>query len=169
MPFLRCGTAELCRLVDGIPLAIELTTVWLRVLSLDQIIGRLGDRLDFLTRGYRTAVPRHQTLRALVGWSFNLCSPQEQMLWQRLSVFVGGFGLGAAEQRPEVAELTRRELEVAGLIAQGARNKEIAARLVISRRTAKAHVEHILTKLGFTSRAQIAAWYVDHVAPSPQE
>ncbi|MEV1004880.1 LuxR C-terminal-related transcriptional regulator [Nonomuraea sp. NPDC050202] len=104
------GTAELCRLVDGIPLAIELAAVWLRVLSLDQIIDRLGDHLHLLTQGYRTATPRHQTLRALVGWSFNLCSPQEQVLWQRLSVFAGGFDLGAAEEVCSGDGLTREDL-----------------------------------------------------------
>ncbi|MGP4104923.1 LuxR C-terminal-related transcriptional regulator [Nonomuraea sp. KM90] len=92
------STAKLCQLVDGIPLAIELAAVRLRVLSLDQIISRLGDRLHFLTQGYRTAIPRHQTLLATVGWSFDLCSPQEQTLWQRLSVFSGGFDLSAAEE-----------------------------------------------------------------------
>ena len=61
-----------------------------------------------------------------------------------------------------VTGLTKREREVAGLIAQGLTNKVIAAKLVISPRTAQGHVEHILTKLGFTSRTQIAGWVVEH-------
>ncbi|MGP3933691.1 helix-turn-helix transcriptional regulator [Nonomuraea sp. KM88] len=104
------GAAELCRLVDGIPLAIELAAVQLRVLSLDQIVERLGDHLDLFTRGYRTAVPRHQTLGATVAWSFELCSPQEQTLWQRLTVFSGGFDLDAAEEVCSGDGLAREEL-----------------------------------------------------------
>ncbi|TDD02864.1 LuxR family transcriptional regulator [Nonomuraea deserti] len=104
------GAAELCRLVDGIPLAIELAAVQLRVLSLDQIVERLGDHLDLLTQGYRTAVPRHQTLGATVAWSFALCSPQEQTLWQRLTVFSGGFDLDAAEEVCSGGGLARDEL-----------------------------------------------------------
>ncbi|NUP66677.1 MAG: LuxR family transcriptional regulator [Nonomuraea sp.] len=102
--------AQLCRLLDGIPLAIELAAVWLRVLSLDQIIDRLGDRLDFLTQGYRTAQPRHQTLRAAVEWSFDLCSSEEQILWERLSVFSGGFDLPAAEEVCSAEPLTREDV-----------------------------------------------------------
>ncbi|MEV4078461.1 helix-turn-helix transcriptional regulator [Nonomuraea fuscirosea] len=102
--------AELCRLVDGIPLAIELAAVQLRVLSLDQIVERLSDHLDLFTQGYRTAVPRHQTLGATVAWSFELCSPQEQTLWQRLTVFSGGFDLDAAEKVCSGDGLAREEL-----------------------------------------------------------
>ncbi|MDF2707460.1 MAG: family ATPase [Nonomuraea muscovyensis] len=104
------AAARLCRLLDGIPLAIELAAVWLRVLSLDQIINRLGHRLHFLTRGYRTALPRHQTLRAAVEWSFELCSAQEQIMWERLSVFAGGFDLPAAEEVCSAAPLTREDV-----------------------------------------------------------
>jgi DNA-binding CsgD family transcriptional regulator len=73
-----------------------------------------------------------------------------------------------AEQRPAVvrqpagwAPLTRREREIAGYVAQGLTNQEIATRLVISKRTADSHVHHMLTKLGFTNRAQIAAWVAE--------
>ncbi|GAA3612347.1 LuxR family transcriptional regulator [Nonomuraea rosea] len=104
------AAARLCRLLDGIPLAIELAAVWLRVLSLEQIIDRLGHRLHFLTRGYRTALPRHQTLYAAVEWSFELCSTQEQIMWERLSVFSGGFDLAAAEEICSAAPLTREEV-----------------------------------------------------------
>jgi non-specific serine/threonine protein kinase len=67
---------------------------------------------------------------------------------------------------PEVT-LTRREREVADLVAQGMSNREIAAKLVVSPRTAEAHIEHILLKLDFTSRAQIAAWVAEHRASLP--
>jgi non-specific serine/threonine protein kinase len=78
------------------------------------------------------------------------------------------YALGAEPVPPPPAEatgltqLTRREREVAELIAQGLSNREIAARLFISRRTAESHAENILRKLGFTSRARVAAWVVDH-------
>ncbi|TMR28358.1 LuxR family transcriptional regulator [Nonomuraea zeae] len=104
------AAGRLCRLLDGIPLAIELAVVWLRVLSLDQIIDRLDDRLHFLSQGYRTALPRHQTLRAAVEWSFNLCSTQEQILWERLSVFSGGFDLAAAEEVCSAEPLAREDI-----------------------------------------------------------
>ncbi|MEU4233759.1 LuxR C-terminal-related transcriptional regulator [Nonomuraea sp. NPDC026600] len=104
------AAAQLCRLLDGIPLAIELAAVWLRVLSLEQIISRLGHRLHFLTRGYRTALPRHQTLCAAVEWSFELCSAQEQTMWERLSVFSCGFDLAAAEEVCSAAPLSREDV-----------------------------------------------------------
>jgi non-specific serine/threonine protein kinase len=90
--------ARLCQGLDGIPLAIELAAVRLRVLSAQQILERLDDRYRLLTGGSRTGLERHQTLRAAIEWSYDLCSPQEQILWGRLSVFSGGFDLEAAEQ-----------------------------------------------------------------------
>jgi DNA-binding NarL/FixJ family response regulator len=69
-------------------------------------------------------------------------------------------------ERVGSTELTRREREIAGLVAQGLSNRDIASTLVISQRTAETHVEHILTKLGFTSRAQIAAWVVERQQPA---
>ncbi|MFG3437010.1 ATP-binding protein [Nonomuraea sp. NPDC047897] len=104
------AVARLCRLLDGIPLAIELAAVWLRTLSVDQIIDRLDDRLHFLRQGYRTVLPRHQTLRATVGWSFNLCSPAERTLWARLSVFADGFDVNAAEEVCSGDPLAREDI-----------------------------------------------------------
>jgi predicted ATPase len=86
-----------CRRLDGIPLAIELATVRLRALSLHQMAERIDDRLRLLTGGRRSGTPRHQTLRAAIEWSYSLCTPAEQLLWARLSVFAGGFDLAAAE------------------------------------------------------------------------
>jgi len=87
----------LCRRLDGIPLALELAAGRLRALSVEQITERLDDRFRLLTGGSRTAVPRHQTLRTAIGWSHELCSPQERLLWARISVFAGSFDLDAAE------------------------------------------------------------------------
>ncbi|MBI3163886.1 MAG: protein kinase, partial [Chloroflexi bacterium] len=92
-PFL----AQICHRLDGIPLAIELAAVKVRVLSVEQIAKRLDDRFRLLTGGSRTALERHQTLRATLDWSYNLLSPGEQILFRRLSVFVGGWTLEAAE------------------------------------------------------------------------
>jgi non-specific serine/threonine protein kinase len=90
--------ARLCQELDGIPLAIELAAVRLRVLSAEQILERLADRYRLLTGGSRTALERHQTLRAAIDWSYDHCSSREQILWGRLSVFSGGFDLEAVEQ-----------------------------------------------------------------------
>ncbi|HEU0297146.1 MAG TPA: tetratricopeptide repeat protein, partial [Anaerolineales bacterium] len=89
--------AQICHRLDGIPLAIELAAVKVRVLSLEQIAERLDDRFRLLTSGSRTALERHQTLRATLDWSYNLLSPEEQILFRRLSIFVNGWTLEAAE------------------------------------------------------------------------
>ena len=253
----RAAVAGICRRLEGLPLAIELAAARARVLSPEQIGARLGGRLGLLTRGGRACPARQQTLRASIGWSYELCSAAERLLWARLSVFAGGFELDAAEgicagdrlaaadvldllaaladksvliaehgagvvryRLPEIlreygqerlqqageytvlrrrhrdwyeqlarhtdtgwlsprtadrvarlfreqgpspalpggAPLTPREVQVARLVARGRSNQEIAAQLVISPRTAEGHVKRILTKLGFTSRAQVAAW-----------
>src|SRR5439155_20137755 len=92
------AVAQLCGRLDGIPLAIELAAVRLRALTLEQIVERLEDSYRPLVGGSPAALPRQRTLRALIDWSFELCSAQEQTLWARLSVFPGGFDLPAAEQ-----------------------------------------------------------------------
>jgi predicted ATPase/DNA-binding CsgD family transcriptional regulator len=91
------AVAGICRQLEGLPLAIELAAARLPVLSPEQIDARLGDQLGLLTRGGRTRPARQQTLRASVEWSYELCSKAERLLWDRLSVFVGGFELDAAE------------------------------------------------------------------------
>jgi predicted ATPase/class 3 adenylate cyclase len=90
--------AQICSRLDGIPLAIELAAARVKALSVDQIAARLNDRFRLLTGGARTALPRQQTLRALIEWSYNLLSEQERILFARLAVFVGGWKLEAAEQ-----------------------------------------------------------------------
>ncbi|MEU6407763.1 LuxR C-terminal-related transcriptional regulator [Microbispora sp. NPDC046933] len=92
------AVAEICRRVDGLPLAIEMAAVRLRALSVSQVLERLGDRFRLLTGGSRAALPRQRTLRALFEWSYELCTEQERLLWQRVSVFAGGLDLEAAEQ-----------------------------------------------------------------------
>ncbi|MFL6003266.1 MAG: ATP-binding protein [Nocardioides sp.] len=86
----------LCRDLEGLPLAIELAAARIRVLSPQEIADGLTERLSVLTVGFRDAADRHQSLRACVEWSYALCSPPEQRLWARMSVFTGGCDLEAA-------------------------------------------------------------------------
>jgi len=89
--------ARICRMLDGMPLAIELAAARLRTMSPAQLTERLGDRFAVLTSGSRTARRRHQTLRAVVDWSWELLSKPERILARRLAVLPGGATLGAAE------------------------------------------------------------------------
>jgi tetratricopeptide (TPR) repeat protein len=89
--------AELCRRLDGIPLALELAAAWTRLLSVEQLALRLDDRFRLLTGGSRTALPRQQTLRAAFDWSYELLGERERQLFGRLAVFAGGFTPEAAE------------------------------------------------------------------------
>ena len=88
---------QICQRLDGIPLAIELAAARVKVLSVEQIAERLDDRFKLLSGGSRTALPRQQTLRALIDWSYQLLDEQERLLFQRLAVFVGGWTLETAE------------------------------------------------------------------------
>jgi len=89
--------AEIVRRLDGIALAIELAAPRVKVLSLQQLTQRLDERFTLLSGGSRTAQPRHQTLRALIGWSYDLLSEAEQSLLRRSAIFRGGWSLEAAE------------------------------------------------------------------------
>ncbi|MGB8795256.1 MAG: adenylate/guanylate cyclase domain-containing protein, partial [Mycobacterium sp.] len=89
--------SEICRRLDGVPLAIELAAARVRALSLTEILDRLHDRFRLLTGGARTAVRRQQTLRASVDWSHALLTEPERVLFRRLAVFMGGFDLDGAQ------------------------------------------------------------------------
>ncbi len=113
------AVADLCVRLDGIPLAIELATARLKMLTVDQISQHLGDRFRLLTGGSRTAVERQRTLKAMMDWSYDLLSAEEQALLRRLAVFYDGFTLEAAEEvcsgetllRFEVLDLLGRLVE----------------------------------------------------------
>jgi predicted ATPase/class 3 adenylate cyclase/uncharacterized protein HemY len=90
--------AQICFQLDGIPLAIELAAARIKILSVEKIYDRLNDRFNLLTGGKRTGLPRQQTLRSLIDWSYDLLSEQEKIVWRRLSVFAGGWTLEAAEE-----------------------------------------------------------------------
>jgi len=91
------AVVQICQRLDGIPLAIELAAARLRMLPVEQIAARLDNAFRLLTGGSRTALPRHQTLQALIDWSYDLLTPSEAALLRRLSVFSGGWTLEAAE------------------------------------------------------------------------
>ncbi|MGG5819459.1 ATP-binding protein [Falsiroseomonas sp. HW251] len=125
--------AEICRKLDGIPLAIELAAAWVGVLGLRGLAAQLDDRLRLLTGGRRTALPRHRTMRAALDWSHDLLRPAEQTIFRRLAIFVGGFTLTAAagiageESLPAddvvqtVLALAAKSLVVADLDSPGSR------------------------------------------------
>jgi predicted ATPase len=88
--------AEICRRLDGIPLAIELAAARVKLLALPNLAQRLNERFKILTGGSRSALPRQKTLGALIGWSYDLLKPAEQTLFNRVGIFAGGFSLDAA-------------------------------------------------------------------------
>lgn len=93
----EAAVIDICRRLDGVPLAIELAAVKTRVLSAEQIVDHLTDRFRLLTGGTRAALPRHQTLRTAIDWSYDLLAPGERMLLRRLCVFAGSFTLEDVE------------------------------------------------------------------------
>ncbi|MGQ0549733.1 MAG: tetratricopeptide repeat protein [Armatimonadota bacterium] len=110
------AVAQICRRLDGIPLAIELAAARTNVLTVEQIAARLDDRFHLLTAGSRTAPPRHQTLQAAIDWSHDLLAESERVMLRRLSVFAGGFTLEGAEA--VCAWEGVREFDVLDLLSQ---------------------------------------------------
>ncbi|MEU3726963.1 NB-ARC domain-containing protein, partial [Streptomyces sp. NPDC031705] len=112
--------AEVCRRLDGIPLALELAGARMRLWSLEQMAQRLGARFEVLCGPRAALPPRHQTMRTAIGWSHELCEPVERLLWARLSVFSGDFDVAAARAvcsgGPLPAARVERVLE--GLVAK---------------------------------------------------
>jgi non-specific serine/threonine protein kinase len=114
------AAGEICRSLDGLPLAIELAAVRLASMTADDLRDRLDDRLRLLAANHRTGPQRRHTLRATVDWSYDLLSEEERVLWRRLSVFAGSFGLEAAEDVCSGAGLERWRIVdlLAGLVAK---------------------------------------------------
>ncbi|MEZ4690533.1 MAG: hypothetical protein R3A12_10265 [Ignavibacteria bacterium] len=102
--------ANICYQLDGIPLAIELAAARVKILSVDEISKRLKSRLTLLTGGNRTALPRQQTLRALIDWSYELLNEKEKLLFERLSVFAGGFTIESASEICHLEDLDEFEI-----------------------------------------------------------
>ncbi|MBT2478423.1 NB-ARC domain-containing protein [Streptomyces sp. ISL-94] len=112
--------AELCRRLDGIPLALELAGARMRRWSLEQMAERIGARFDMLSDTRSALLARHQTMRTTIGWSHELCEPLERLLWARLSVFTGDFDVAAARAVCAGGPLpaSRVERVLAGLVAK---------------------------------------------------
>jgi non-specific serine/threonine protein kinase len=108
--------AEVCRRLDGLPLAIELAAARVKVLDVTELASRLSGSFRLLGHGNRTALPRSQTLEACIGWSYDLLSGEERLLFNRLSVFVGGWTLEAVEN--VCTDETIRPADVFDLLAQ---------------------------------------------------
>ncbi|MFE2473028.1 ATP-binding protein [Streptomyces mirabilis] len=104
------SVAQICRHLEGIPLAIELAAARMRTLPPEELLERLEDRFTLLVGGSEGAMPRHRTLRATIDWSHDLCSPQERLLWSRLSVFSGSFDLEATEEICSTQGIPRTEV-----------------------------------------------------------
>lgn len=117
--------AEICRRLDGVPLAIELAAARVRSIAPNEIAARLDERFRLLRGGRRTAMERHQTLRATVEWSYGLLSEDERVMFDRLSVFAGGFILEGAEQ--VCAGEPIDEFDVADLVASLAEKSMLVA------------------------------------------
>ncbi|MDX6379612.1 MAG: hypothetical protein QOI57_636, partial [Rubrobacteraceae bacterium] len=131
---------EVCRRLDGIPLAIELAAARVTVLTVEQIAERLRDSLGLLTAGSRTATPRQQTMRATLEWSYDLLSEQEQKLFNRLSVFADGWMLEAAEavgagqemRKEEVLDLLSRLVDKSLVVAESGADGLVKYRMLES-------------------------------------
>ncbi|WP_335932671.1 AfsR/SARP family transcriptional regulator [Streptomyces sp. PTD5-9] len=130
------AVAEICRRLDGLPLAIELAAARLRMLTPRQIADRLDDRFRLLTSGARTVLPRQQTLRAVVDWSWDLLDEDERTLLRQVSVFAGGWDLAAAEAvagplaRHFTAQLTGSLVDKSLVVAAPTANGEMRYRLL---------------------------------------
>ncbi|MGW6783766.1 MULTISPECIES: ATP-binding protein [unclassified Streptomyces] len=112
--------AEVCRRLDGIPLALELAGARLRSWTVEQMAERIGERFEMLSDARATRPPRHRTMRTTIGWSHELCEPLERLLWARLSVFTGDFDIAAARAVCAGGPLpaSRVERVLAGLTAK---------------------------------------------------
>ena len=132
------AVAQVCARLDGIPLAIELAAARVRVLPVEQLLGRLDDRFRLLTGGSRTAPARQQTLRATIAWSHDLLPASERRLFARLAVFAGGFSLEAAEavgagdgiEGAEVLDLLTRLVDQSLVLAEAPPDGEARYRLL---------------------------------------
>ncbi|MFI9489308.1 BTAD domain-containing putative transcriptional regulator [Promicromonospora sp. NPDC052451] len=164
--------ARVCRVLDGMPLAIELAAARLRTMTIDQLADRLDDRFRLLTGGSRTAMPRHRTLRAVVDWSWEPLTDAERAVLRRLAVFWGGASLEAAEEvcsggavAPEdVLDLLTALAEKSLVVADGAGApryrllgtiKEYAAgRLAEAGETDRTRAAHLAHFTGLAERAE---------------
>ncbi|MER5390674.1 LuxR C-terminal-related transcriptional regulator [Saccharopolyspora sp. NPDC002686] len=157
------AVAQLCRELDGIPLAIELAAARTRFLSVDELLARLDDRFRLLA-GNRSALPRHQTLRATMDWSYELCSAEERLLWSRMSVFAGGVDLAAVEQVCSGTGLARERIWelVAALVDKSILTREDAPTGTTRYRLLSTVREYGLSLLSEDERNRLRGLHRDH-------
>jgi len=129
------ATAAICRRLDGIPLAIELAATRIVGFGVDGVAARLDDRFRLLTGGSRTALPRHQTMRATLDWSYELLSESERVVFRRLAVFVGAFTLAAATAVAASADIPAADVgdSVANLVGKSLLSADVGGAIVYYR------------------------------------
>lgn len=160
------AVAQICARLEGMPLAIELAAGLARVLTFEDILTRLHDRFRLLTGGSRTALPRHQTLRAAVDWSYTLLSDDERDLLARLSIFAGGFELEAAEavaaDGAAILPLVSRLVDKSLIVAEHDGESRVRYRMLDTIR------EYAHEKLALDAEAEVrrrhSAYYVEWCA-----
>jgi len=149
---LASTTAAICRRLDGIPLAIELAAARIAAFGVDGVAARLDDRFRLLTGGSRTALPRHQTLRATLDWSHDLLSAPERVVLRRLSVLSGGFTLDAAAAIAASPEMPAANVVecVANLVAKSLVSADVSGAVVSYRllETTRAYAREKLVESG---------------------
>jgi predicted ATPase/DNA-binding winged helix-turn-helix (wHTH) protein len=158
--------AEICRRLDGLPLAIELAAARLRPLGTRELLARLDHRFRLLTIGNRAALPRHQTLRALIDWSYDLLGAAERTVMRRLAVFAGGFTLEAAVA---VAGAGFEDWEVFDLIASLVDKSLVVAEIGTAAtryRLLESTREYAAERLRDAGETGIARRHADHVLAS---
>jgi predicted ATPase len=184
------AVAQICRRLDGIPLALELAAARILALTPEQIAARLDQRFRLLTGGSRAALPRQQTLRATMDWSYDLLTEPERVLLNRLAVFAGGWNLEAAEaicaaepiHRGDVldllAQLVSKSLVVADEVGDGARRYRLLEtvrqygreRLLAAGETDAMHQCHAAYFLEFGEQLEpVQLWPIGRVMPTVEQ
>jgi predicted ATPase len=162
---IAAAAGAICRRLDGIPLAIELAAARGAALGIEELASRLDDRFHLLTGGRRTALPRHQTLRATLDWSYELLPEPERIVLRRLAIFAGGFTLAAASAVATSAEISPLEVVdcIANLVAKSLVSPEIGGALARYRllETTRAYVLEKLTKS--SDRNSVAQRHADYL------
>src|SRR5205823_9546577 len=142
--------AAICRRLDGIPLAIELAAARVPALDVEELAARLDDRFRLLTGGRRTALPRHQTLRATFDWSYDLLPESERLILRRLSVFAGSVPLSVAARVVAGSELTEAELldGIGNLVSKSLVMRDTATRTYRLLESTRAYAREKLSSSG---------------------
>ncbi|MGW5144758.1 protein kinase domain-containing protein [Rhodococcus koreensis] len=168
------AVAGICHRLDGLPLPIELAATRLRAMSPEQVLQRLTDRYTLLTRGSRGAPSRQQTLRLCIDWSYDLCTPQEQQMWSRLSVFAGSFELDAVEQVCGTGLASSELLDVVAALVDKSVVNRVESGSVVSFRLLETLCEYGREKLQATEehvelRRRHRGWYEQLTAKAEAE